>query len=133
MSQANLELVRAAYEWGNGRRELDLDDVLDPAFEWHTRVDLADAGVRRGHEGATRLRAEWVEAFEDFHIEIDELIDAGDFVIAVSRLCGRPRDGTRELSLPETQVWKLRAGKAVEVRAYLTRDEALKAVRLADA
>jgi ketosteroid isomerase-like protein len=126
-----LELVRAAYEWGNRKRELDLADVLHPDFEWHTRVDLPDAGARKGHEGVTRLRAEWVDAFEDFHVELDELIDAGDCVIAVSRLCGRPREGSHELEVHESQVWKLREGKALAVRAYLTRAEALEAVGLA--
>ena len=130
MSHENMELVRAVNEWGNRKRELDLADVLDPDFEWHTRVDLPDAGSRKGHEGIVRLRAEWTEAFEDFHVELDELIDAGDHVISVSRLCGRPRDGSQELDLHETQVWKLRDGKAVEVRAYLTRADALKAVGL---
>jgi len=132
MSQKNVELVRAAYEWGNRTRELDLADVIHPNFEWHTRVDLPDAGSRKGHEGLVRLRAEWTEAFEDFHVELDELIDAGDCVIVVSRLCGRPRDGSHELDLRETQVWKLLDGKAVEVRAYLTRTEALEAVGLAE-
>jgi ketosteroid isomerase-like protein len=131
MSQANVELVRAAYEWGNRKRELDLANVLHPDFEWYTRVDLPDAGPRKGHEGVTRLRAEWVDAFDDFHVELDELIDAGDCVIAVSRLCGRPREGSHELEVRESQVWKLREGKALEVRAYLTRAEALEAIGLA--
>jgi ketosteroid isomerase-like protein len=131
MSRENVELVRAAYEWGN-ERELDLDDVIHPDFEWHTRVDLPDAGSRKGREGVARLRAEWTEAFEDFHVELDELIDAGDCVIVVSRLCGRARDGSQQLELRETQVWKLRDGKAIEVRAYLTRAEALEAVGLAE-
>jgi len=130
MSTENVEFVRAAYDWGNRKRELDLADVIHPDFEWHTRADLPDAGVRKGYEGMVRLRAEWVEAFEDFHVELDELIDAGNCVIVVSRLCGRPRDGKQELDLRETQVWKLRDGKAVEVRAYLTRADALKAVGL---
>jgi|ERR1700730_10013919 ketosteroid isomerase-like protein len=132
MSTENVEFVRAAYDWGNRKRELDLADVIHPDFEWHTRADLPDAGVRKGYDGMVRLRAEWVEAFEDFHVELDELIDAGNCVIVVSRLCGRPRDGKQELDLGETQVWKLRDGKAAEVRAYLTRAEALEAVGLAD-
>jgi ketosteroid isomerase-like protein len=126
-----VELVRAAYEWANRKRELDLAGALHPDFEWHTRVDLPDAGAREGHDRVTRLRAEWVDAFDDFHVELDELIDAGDCAIAVSRLCGRPRDGSHELEVHASHVWKLREGKALEVRAYLTRAEALEAVVLA--
>jgi len=131
MSQENVEIVLAAYEWASQRRELKLGDVLEQDFEWHTRRDLPDAGVREGPEGAARLREEWVEAFEDFHVDVDEVIDAGDLVVAVTRLCGCLRGSGQELDLAETQVWRMRNGKAVEVRAYLSRSEALKAVGLA--
>src|SRR5712691_5174757 len=124
MSQENVEIVQAAYDWGSQRRELNLNEVLEPDFEWHTREDLPDAGVRKGIEGVERLRAEWVEAFDDFHVAVDELIEAGDHVIAVTRLCGCLRGSGQELSVQEAQVWKMREGKAAEVRAYLTRSEA---------
>jgi len=131
MSQENVEVVRAAYEWANRTRELDLGDVLDPDFEWHTRVDLPDAGARKGHDGVTRLRAEWTETFDDFHVALDELLDAGDCVIVVARLRGQIRGtGGQKLDLHETHVWKLHEGRAIEVHAYLTRTEALKAVGL---
>jgi ketosteroid isomerase-like protein len=131
VSQENVDVVCAAYEWGNRTRELDLGDLFDPGFAWHTRVDLPDAGAREGHEGVTRLRAEWAETFDDFHVALDELIDAGDAVIVVARLRGQIRGSSgQQLDLHETHVWKLRDGRAIEVRAYLTRTEALKAVRL---
>jgi ketosteroid isomerase-like protein len=129
MSRENVELVRAGYGEFSGTGHSPLW-LFDPEIEWHTRVDLADAGSRKGHEGILRLRAEWIDAFEGFHLELDELIDAGDCVVAVTRLCGRPRGGSQDLELHETQVWKLRERKAVEVRAYLTVAEALKALGL---
>jgi ketosteroid isomerase-like protein len=128
MSRENLELVRAAFEEFSRTGNSPLW-LFDREIEWHTRLDLADAGTRKGHEGILRLRAEWTETFEDFHLELDELIDAGDCVVAVTRLCGRPRDGSQDLELHETQVWKLREHKVVEVRAYRTRAEALETVR----
>ena len=130
MSQENVEIVLAAYEWASQRRDLNLNDVLEHDFEWHTRQDLPDAGVRRGRAGAALLREEWVEAFEDFHVVVDEVIDIDDHVVAVTRLCGCLRGSGQELDLAETQVWTMRDRKAVEVRAYLTRSEGLKAVGL---
>jgi ketosteroid isomerase-like protein len=132
----NLDLVRSIYaDWERGDfslvdRESEWRDVFEPDFEWHTRDDLPDAGVRKGYEGTVRLRDEWVEAFDDMHVDLDELIDAGDHVIAVTRLCGCLRGSGHELDVQETQVWKMRHGRATEVRAYLTRSEALKAVGL---
>jgi hypothetical protein len=63
-------------------------DLFEPGFEWHTREDLPYAGVRKGYEGTVRLRDEWVEAFDDMHVGVDELIDAENHVVAVTRLCG---------------------------------------------
>src|SRR5690348_11920005 len=107
MSQENIEIALAAYEWASERRELDLNDVLEHDFEWHTRRDLPDAGVRKGRDGAARLREEWVEAFEDFHVDVDEIIDAGDHVVAVTRLCGCLHGSGKEVALEETQVWTM--------------------------
>jgi ketosteroid isomerase-like protein len=138
MSQENVEIVRMIYAtWERGDfslmdREPEWHDAFAPDFEWHTRDDLPDAGVRKGYEGAVRLRDEWVQAFDDMHVNVDEMIGAGDHVIAVGRLCGCLRGSGRELDIEETQVWTMRDGKAVEVRAYLTRSEALKAVGLAE-
>jgi ketosteroid isomerase-like protein len=134
----NLDLVRSIYTtWERGDfslmdREPEWHDVFAPDFEWHTRGDLPDAGVRTGYEGAVRLRDEWVQNFDDMHIEVDELIGAGDNVIAIGRLCGCLRGSGHELDIEETQVWRLRDARATEVRAYLTRSEALKAVGLAE-
>jgi ketosteroid isomerase-like protein len=118
-------------EWGNRKRELDVADLVTPDFVWHTRENLPDAGGRNGPDGLVQLRAEWMEVFDDFDVAVDELIDAGDQVVSVTRLCGRIRGSGNRVELPETQVWTMRDGKAVEVRAYLTRAEALEAVGLA--
>jgi len=134
----NLDLVRSLYaplergDFSLMDRESEWHQVFAPDFEWHTRDDLPDAGVRKGYEGTVRLRDEWVQNFDEMHIEVDELIGAGDIVIAVARLCGCLRGSGHELDVEETQVWRMRSGRASEVRAYLTRSEALKAVGLAE-
>jgi ketosteroid isomerase-like protein len=132
----NLDLVRSIYsktECGDYAfidRESELAALFAPDFEWHTRENLPDAGSRKGHEGLARLRREWAEAFDDLHLDADELIDAGESVVAVARICGCMRGSGHQVEVEETQVWKLRDGKVTEVRAYLTRAEALRALGL---
>jgi ketosteroid isomerase-like protein len=136
MSQENVERVRSLYaktERGDFSfldRQSELRDFFAPEFEWHTREDLPDAGIRRGYEGLARLGAEWAEVFHDLHLDVDELIDAGDHVVAVARICGCLRGSGHQVEVEETQVWKMREGMATEVRAYLTRSHALEAVGL---
>jgi ketosteroid isomerase-like protein len=128
--------VRSIYaQWKHGDfglvdRESQWRDSFELDFESHTRDDLPRAGVPQGYEGSVRLRDLRVETFDNMHVDLDELIDAGDHVIGVRRLCGGLRGACHELDGQETQVWKIRDGRATEVRAYLTRSEALKAVRL---
>src|SRR5947209_2271814 len=120
MSQAHMELIRSLYaktENGDFRfldREPELHRFFVPDFEWHTRKDLPDAGVRRGYEGLAHLRTEWAEAFDDLHLDLDELTDAGDHMVAVARICGCLRGSGHPVEVEETQVWKMREGRATE-------------------
>ena len=104
---------------------------LHPDVEWHTAKDLPDSGTHRGVEGVAKLFSEWAASFENFQAEIDEIIDGGDeMVIVVARLHGRLKGSSEEVVLPETHVWKLRDGKAFEIREYRTKTEALEAAGL---
>ncbi len=103
---------------------------MHPAVVWDTAGDLLDYGTHRGHEVVARLFSEWVEAFDDFRADVGEVNDAGESVVVVVRLRGRLRASSEAVELPETYVWKLVDGMAVEVREYRTKADALKAVGL---
>ncbi|HEY4426855.1 MAG TPA: nuclear transport factor 2 family protein [Solirubrobacteraceae bacterium] len=129
MSRANVELVRAAYAHFNRTHAPKLD-MLAADFQWHAREDYPDASTHVGHAGLEGLIAKWNASFDDLRVEADELIDAGDHVVVRARICGQIRGTAQKVELPEVQVWKLRDGKGIEVRAYLTTAEALQAVGL---
>lgn len=131
MSQENVEIVRGGYQSFNRTHELDVDAV-HPSIEWHTRDDLPDSGTHRGSAGVAQLFSSWVEAFEDLRVDPEELIDADDFVVAVVRLRGRVRGSDQDVEMEETHVWRHLDGKAIEVREYQTKAEALEAVGLAE-
>jgi ketosteroid isomerase-like protein len=71
------------------------------------------------------LIQEWIDSFEDFRADAMEFIDRGEYVVVSLVLRGRGRGSDEEVALPETHVWKMREGKAVEVREYRTIDQAL--------
>lgn len=131
MSQESVEIVRAGYRSFNRTYEVDVD-TFHPSIEWHTRDDLPDSGTHRGHAGVAQLFSSWVEAFEDLRVDPEELIDADDFVVAVVRLRGHIRGSGQEVEMEETHVWRHLDGKAIEVREYQTKAEALEAVALAE-
>jgi ketosteroid isomerase-like protein len=132
MSGANVEVVERAYrEFGEtGRAVLE---VLDPGIEWHTRADLPDSGVYRGHEAVAQLIQSWVDAFDGFRAEIHEILDRDPYVVVSLALRGRVAGTASEVAMPETHVWKLRDGMVVEMREYNTLELALEAVEAAGA
>ena len=132
MSEENAEIVRAGYEAFN-RTQQPVPETLHPDVEWHTAEDLPDSGTHRGVDGIAKLFSEWAASFENFQADIDEIIDGGDeLVVVVARLHGRLRGSSEEVVLPETHVWKLRDGRAFEIREYRTKAEALEAAGLSE-
>jgi ketosteroid isomerase-like protein len=129
MSEDSVAIVRECF------REMheSLDGFLAgmaPQFEYHTLSTEPDAGTYKGPEGFRRLASPWLAEFPDYRYEQQEFIDAGDYVIAVTRARGPGRRSGLEIDAPYVLVWRLQDGIAIECREYVTRDEALKAVGL---
>ena len=130
MSEENVERVRRAYQLYEETQQPDYE-LLHRDVAWHTARDLPDSDIYRGHDGVAELYSEWIDSFEDFRVEVEEMIDGGrDTIVVMTRLRGRFRGSTEEVDLIEAHVWKLDDGKAVEIREYRTRNEALEAAGL---
>jgi ketosteroid isomerase-like protein len=130
VSEKDVERVREGYEFVDREHEPDFD-LLHPDVRWHTRTDLPDSATHRGHGGAAALMTDWFGgAFDDVHVDVEELIDAGGRVVVVLQLRGRVRDSAHEVSMSETHVLTMRDGKVSEIHEYPTKAEALKAVGL---
>ena len=127
MSQENLERTRAGWEFVNRTGEIN-PEVLHPDIVWHTRADLPDTRTYRGPDGVAELHDEWAGTFEEFTVDIEELIDAGEYVVAVLHIHGRISGSSQQLEMAETHVGRWIGGKLVEVREYATKDEALMAL-----
>ncbi len=133
MSQENVEKMRRMYEaWL--RNDPSALDALDPDIELHPDPEAYWVGVNRtyhGHAGVGEYMSTVYEAFEDYHPEIERLLDAGDQVVTLAIERGRGRGSGAEVQENRTaHVWTMRAGKAVRLDLYLDRAAALKAVGL---
>jgi ketosteroid isomerase-like protein len=75
---------------------------------------------------------ELLEVFNEFQVEVIELIDIDDRVVALVRYKGR--GSATGLAVEgagvDAQIWTLRQGKAVQVETYSGTIEALEAVGL---
>jgi uncharacterized protein len=129
VSQQDVVRVRATWEWFNRTHQPDFD-ALHPDVEWRTRADLPDSDTYRGHEGVAKLASDWVGAFDDLRVEVEEAIDAGECVVAVLRLRGRVKGSGQEVDMPETHVYTMLDGKIVATDEFATKTAAMELVGL---
>jgi ketosteroid isomerase-like protein len=134
MSQSNVEIVRAGFAaWSAGTP--DLDEHLSrfhPQLVYHPRADEPDPSPHIGRDAYARLIRGFVDSFSEITIEVVELIDADDLVIAPTVLHGRLRDSGAEVSDTYVFVSKLRDGLVAECWEYRTKEEALEALGLSE-
>jgi ketosteroid isomerase-like protein len=135
MSQENVEIVRRLYDAAAHRDSEAVLALYDPAVE----VDMSRAPCRdlvgrsfyHGHDGLRTYFREWYSAWENVASDLEELIDAGERVIAVETTRGRGRVSGAEVELHQCMIWTLRADKIVRVESLeATREEALKVAGL---
>jgi ketosteroid isomerase-like protein len=109
-------------------------EVLDPEFEWDSSAYPGlDIPVRgRGIEDFLRFLDRYRRAWIDYEWRTKELLDAGDDVVMVVHETARAR-GTEMLVERElVMVWTMRERRAIRMRGYRTKEEALEAVGLSE-
>jgi ketosteroid isomerase-like protein len=131
MSEENVELVRRIYEAANNGDSEAVVSYYHPEIEFHAypqspgRVHLGKQAVRE------YLQNVW-EHYERFRFEVEELLDAGDQVVAVVTQQSVPKRGQHEMTVHIVEVFAIRDGLLAERRRYSTRDEALEAAGLSE-
>jgi len=131
MSQEDVEIVRRSLDHFNATGEF-LWDAIDPEVEWVIDPIGLLAGTYRGHEGVKTFLARIEEGFDQVRFEIDDLIDAGDSVVALGRTCMRGRGSGVTAQQPIGWVVRVRESRIVRNQVYFRPAEALEAVGLKD-
>jgi ketosteroid isomerase-like protein len=100
---------------------------LDPEIEFSQPEDEPGGGTYHGHDGVVKAFATWTGAWDDYRVEVDELIDLDDDVLARTRHLGRGKDSGIEVEMQIFQLWTLRNDKVVRARMYYDEAEAREA------
>jgi ketosteroid isomerase-like protein len=124
----NLEIVQGLMEaWERGDMEA-VFALYDPAIVWdNSTLPAPNAGVYHGHEGVRQFFQEWLEAFEDQHLQAETFIDAGGGVVVGHRISGRGKSSGAEVEMFRWQVYRVRNGLVTRIDVFETRAEALEA------
>jgi ketosteroid isomerase-like protein len=133
MRSENVEIVRRAHQALN---DGDMDALLVLCDE-QFRLDMSDRifnpAIYEGHDGIRRFYSEVREVWESYVWEPEELIEAGDGVVALLRSTARGRGSGVEVERHTAMVWSVREGRATAVRFFRDQNEALQAATLSAA
>ena len=79
-----------------------------------------------------RFIESWWSEFDNLRVEVHELIETGDQVLASLTLRGRGKQSGAETSWDVWHVWTVRDGKAIGLQAFTSSDLALEAAGLSE-
>jgi ketosteroid isomerase-like protein len=118
----NLQIVQSVLQdWCDGDLSLD---AFDDDVEWDATV-FPDGSVEHGHEGIRRFLRRWLGTWEEYRFEVEQVLDAGDRVLAFVRERGHGRGSDVPIDIRTAMLFTLRGGKIVRFRGSLDRSTAL--------
>lgn len=127
MSSENVEFLRAVYaEWGRGNFSAGVDRY-DPEAVLVQGEGFPEAGTYRGLDGFADYMHTFLDAWEKVTIEAEELVDAGDSVVAAVLQVGVGKGSGASTDFRYFQVWTFREGKVIRLEVIRDRDAALEA------
>ena len=129
MSQENVEIIRRGYEQftATGEIRAHADLVWDVS-----RLGWPDQQIYSGVEGAMQFNAEWADAWDDWELEVEEYLEAGERVVVIINQRGRSKATGIPVDMRFAQVWTLRDGQAIRMQMYARPEDALEAVGLSE-
>jgi ketosteroid isomerase-like protein len=127
MSQEHVDVIKATYEAFN-RRDFDaLFEHYDPDIVWEQDDKFVEPGTHHGHDGVRYVFESVFESFDEFQIEVEEIIDLDDRVLAILQIAGRARLTGMELATPGAHLFSFRDGKIVKLQLFVDPAEAREA------
>jgi ketosteroid isomerase-like protein len=124
------ELARAGFEaFNRGDLETVLS-LLSPDVEVHSVAEMGEEGTYHGHEGYLEWTGIWLDAWEEFQVELIEVEAVDDENVLVhSRQRGRGKGSGVEVEQLGVYLFTVRDGRAVRLHLYGDRESALAAIR----
>ncbi len=132
MSEENLETLRRAYERVNARLEWP-QELFDPDVELDVRDVSVEFGVIRGREAAQELLRDYWQTFEDFHVEVIEVLHADeDRIVTAVEDGGRMKGSDAEVWNRLFHVATFRNGRIVHFSSHTEKNRALESAGLSE-
>ena len=135
MSQENVELATRFYEPAHSKRELlammpRTMALCHPEVEWSAPED---GTIYQGREGVRQRLEEWLESFDEYRYEVQQIIDCGgDEVLVEAREVGRGMVSGAEVRSTNYELLTIREGMIARIREFYNEGDALEAAGLSE-
>jgi ketosteroid isomerase-like protein len=129
MSQENVEIVREAHQrfTETGEPIWDRVDAETEVFDH----DIPDArNPYRGVQGITDWLSDFSEAWDNYAMELERVIDAGDRIVSLFRIHAVGAGSGAPVERGDAMVWTFRDGMLARLDYFNDQGQALEAIGL---
>ncbi len=127
MSQENVELVQRWFEFFVSDADA-FRGTLHPELEWFPFEDNHTPSYGIG--GGMRIRNAFVDAWSEMRVDMEEIVEEGDSVLASIHVTGLGKSSGVEVDTRLYMEFKIRDGRIVYVFEHTDRASALEAMGL---
>jgi hypothetical protein len=113
----------AAFNRGNIEAALE---PLDAQIEWSEPAEFPGGGTYHGHDGVRRYLTQSREALAEGDSDPEEFIPVGDRIVVFVHARVRAKGSRAWQDVRLADVYTIRDGKAIAMRAFADRTEALR-------
>lgn len=118
--EANIALVKKFYDYiGKGDRDGAYANIFAEDGELHESAMLPYGGVYRGRDNVKDTLARVMSGFDAVECDIRNYLAGGDEVVVHLHLKGVGRESRMPFAVTIMELWRFRAGRAVELRPFL--------------
>jgi ketosteroid isomerase-like protein len=131
MTSVNVDVVSSGYEAFNRRDFNAMLEIYDADIVWEQDEGFVEPGTHYGHAGVRHVFDSILEEFDDFHIQVEELIDLDDDrVLAIVRVRATGNLSGIKLDNPAGHLHWLHDGRVTKLKLFLDPAEAREAAGL---
>jgi ketosteroid isomerase-like protein len=132
MSEENLQVVRAGFDAFSRGDMPAMLELFDPSVVFIPLPDAPDFQSFHGHEGLLQGIAQTIGIWDDFSVELREMRDFDDHVLASVRWWGRGPSSGIQMETDVYALVTLSKGKIVRWQFFASEQQALEAAGLSE-